>query len=285
MDNWNEIRTAAHVARLGTVSEAAKALGVHRATVTRHVEALEEILGARLFQRHARGFTPTELGAELLRIAEATDAQFGELHRLARGTSDDISGTVVVTALDVLVPFILPMIVEVQTRHPHLIVDLVTSDRVLKLEYGEAALAFRIGDKPDHPDNVVLKIMTIEMGLYAAPGYIARHGIPGGLDDAAHHFVGPDETAPRPPYFKWLAENVPQDRVRFRSNNVAGSFEAVKAGLGIGFLPRRIAEAAACEPVSPPDPLWTETVWAVTHMDLHRSSKVQALLDGIRKSA
>ena len=66
MENWDEIRTAYQVARLGTVSGAAEVLGVHHATVIRHIDALEKRLGAKLFQRHARGYTPTEAGRDLL---------------------------------------------------------------------------------------------------------------------------------------------------------------------------------------------------------------------------
>ncbi|MEJ8561823.1 LysR family transcriptional regulator [Yoonia sp. GPGPB17] len=283
MDNWNEIRTAAHVARLGTISAASAELGVHRITVTRHIDALESLLGAKLFQRHARGFTPTELGLELLRIADATDAQFGELYRLARGASDKIDGTVVITALDVLIPFILPMIAQVQNEHPGLNVNLVSSDRVLKLEYGEAALAFRIGAKPDHPDNVVIPALTIDMGLYASPQYIEIHGRPHHQDTfKAHRFVGPDDTAPRPLYFDWLEAHVPSNCIHLRCNNVVSTFEAAKAGLGIGFLPKHTAEALGCVQIMEPEPLWQETVWAVTHMDLHRSSKVQAVLSAVR---
>tara|TARA_R110002126_G_scaffold270887_3_gene414719 strand:+ start:156 stop:545 length:390 start_codon:yes stop_codon:yes gene_type:complete len=102
MDNWNEIRTAAHVARLGTISAAADALGVHRATVNRHIDMLETELGGKLFQRHARGFTATELGQELLRIADATDEQFGQLHRLANKHSVELKGELVVTSLEFL---------------------------------------------------------------------------------------------------------------------------------------------------------------------------------------
>lgn len=283
MDNWNEIRTAAQVARYGTISAASAALGVHRATVTRHIDALEGILGAKLFQRHARGFTPTELGQELLRIADATDAQFGELHRLARGASDAISGTVVVTALDVLVPFILPMIGEVQATHPSLTIDLVSSDRVLKLEYGEAALAFRIGHKPDHPDNVVVRVGTVEMGLYAASSYVKRYGLPQSDSFSDHAFVGPNEAAPRPPYFDWLTETIPEATIKLRTNSVASSFEAVKAGLGIGFLPKVTADKMGCVALRDPEPSWHEAIWGVTHMDLHRMSKVQAILGVLRK--
>ena len=67
MDNWDEVRTAYQVARMGTVSGAADVLGVHHATVIRHIDALEIRLGAKLFQRHARGYTATEAGTDLLR--------------------------------------------------------------------------------------------------------------------------------------------------------------------------------------------------------------------------
>ena len=77
--SWDEIRTAFQVARLGTVSGAAEALGVHHATVIRHIDALEAELGAKLFQRHARGYTPTEAGRELLDAAQDTDDRFAQL--------------------------------------------------------------------------------------------------------------------------------------------------------------------------------------------------------------
>ena len=79
MDNWDEIRTAFNVARIGTVSGAAEVLGVHHATVIRHIDAIEKRLGVRLFQRHARGYTPTEAGTDLLRVAQATDDQLNQL--------------------------------------------------------------------------------------------------------------------------------------------------------------------------------------------------------------
>jgi len=84
MDSWDEMRTAFAVARQGTVSGAAAALGVHHATVIRHIDALEARLGVKLFQRHARGYTPTEAGDELARVAGATDDQFSQLEARLR---------------------------------------------------------------------------------------------------------------------------------------------------------------------------------------------------------
>ena len=79
MENWDEIKTAFQVARMGTVSGAADVLGVHHATVIRHIDSLEGRLGVKLFQRHARGYTPTEAGRDLLQVAQATDDQFNQL--------------------------------------------------------------------------------------------------------------------------------------------------------------------------------------------------------------
>ena len=95
MDNWDEVKTAYHVARMGTVSGAAEVLGVHHATVIRHIDAIEARLAVKLFQRHARGYTPTEAGEDLLRVAQATEDQFNQLVGRMKGRGDDVSGELV----------------------------------------------------------------------------------------------------------------------------------------------------------------------------------------------
>ena len=271
MKNWDEIRTAAQVARLGTISAAAEALGVHRATVTRHVDSLEAALGAKLFQRHARGFSPTDLGRDLLRIADATDAQFGELFRLARGGMGDLTGVFTVTCVDVLVPTILPTITAFQAEHGGVRVHLVSSDRVLRLEYGEADIAFRIGPKPDHPDNVVLPVQRLPVGLY-------------GPATDTDRFAGPGRHTPPTPYFEWMRENVTPEQIVITSDSIAALWAAVHTGSAAGFLPRRMAETAGLVELTPAQDDWHEQVWAVTHVDLHRSTKVQAFVQTLRRA-
>ena len=261
MEKWNEIRTAASVARYGTITEAAGALGIHRATVTRHVDALEEALGAKLFQRHARGFTPTELGAELLRIADATDAQFGELKRMANGTVDDVAGTLTVTALDVLVSTVLPIVRAFRQQHSKVDLHL-------------------IGRKPDDPDNVVLPVMQLEVGLFGP----AESSSPVTTRDLrGQPIVGPDRETPKTPYFEWLTEHSDPKDVVLRSNSVATLWDAVRSGIGIGFLPRRLVHDRLAE-IVPAQPDWHEPVWAVTHVDLHRSARLQAFLKTLKAS-
>ena len=110
MDNWDEIRTAYQVARLGTVSGAAEVLGVHHATVIRHIDALENSLGAKLFQRHARGYTATEAGQDLLSVAGVASDQFTQLAGRIKGRGDEVTGDLIVTSLGSLSPLLVPTI-------------------------------------------------------------------------------------------------------------------------------------------------------------------------------
>ena len=168
MDNWDEVRTAYQVARMGTVSGAAEVLGVHHATVIRHIDAIEARLGVKLFQRHARGYTPTEAGDDLLRVAQATEDQFNQLVGRMKGRGEDVSGELVVTSLGSIAPLVVPTLTAFQEMHPDLIVRYLTGDRLFRLEYGEAHVAIRAGSAPDQPDNVVQPFRQEEVGLYAA---------------------------------------------------------------------------------------------------------------------
>ena len=122
MENWDEIRTAFQVARMGTVSGAADVLGVHHATVIRHIDALEKRLGARLFQRHARGYTPTEAGRDLLSIAKATEEQFSQLASRIKGQGETVTGELVVTTIAGIAGLMTPIMASFQAEHPGVIV-------------------------------------------------------------------------------------------------------------------------------------------------------------------
>lgn len=280
MDNWNEIKTAACVARCGTISKAADELGVHRATINRHIDALEAQLGGKLFQRHARGFTPTELGLELLRIADATDEQFAQLKRIANRTSDELSGEFIVTSIDALADFILPMLADFHADHPQVTTHFHSSNALVKLEYGEAHIAFRAGPKPQDPDNVVMPFVEIPVGLYASQKYVERYGTPKDIDDFPNHrFVGTKIDNPRAPSLKWIVDNIPRKAMSFTSNHIPINNRAVLLGNGIGFLTAlEASQNADLVEIMPPRAEWLTRSWALTHVDLHRSPKVQAFL-------
>jgi len=122
LENWDEIRTAYQVARLGTVSGAAEVLGVHHATVIRHIDALERRIGARLFQRHARGYTPTEAGRDLLAVAQTTQEQFNQLTSRSKGQGEAVTGELGVTSSAGSAGLITPVFATFQAADPGVLI-------------------------------------------------------------------------------------------------------------------------------------------------------------------
>ena len=286
MDNWDEIRTAYQVARKGTVSGAADTLGVHHATVIRHIDALEQRLGVKLFQRHARGYTATEAGNDLLQVAQATDDQFTQLAGRIKGQGEGVSGDLVVTSIEMMSELLTPILMRFQTSHPEVRVRFRTGDRVFRLEYGEAHVAVRAGRMPEEPDNVVQPFLTLGMALVAAAPYVAQYGLPKGVDDFKNHlFVGQDDDNSRAPFAKWMRANVPSDRIVYLASENRHMRDAVMAGAGIGFVQRHLLnQDLGLTEVIPPVEEWQSNLWLVTHVDLHRTSKVQAFLKFLKEN-
>lgn len=279
MDNWDEIRTAFQVARLGTVSGAADVLGVHHATVIRHVDALETRLGVKLFQRHARGYTATEAGQDLLRVAQATDDQFSQLAGRIKGRGNDVSGELVVTTIEGLSDLMMPVLTKFQNDHPDVILKYLTSARLFRLEYGEAHVAIRAGSPPSQPDNVVQPFAQLQFAIYGSREYIDTYGMPSLPDNMeGHRFVGSDDPASRAPFARWMRETIPERQVVFRSGDPQATRQAIFNGIGLGFLRTYECETRDLVEVHPPLPDWESRLWLVTHMDLHRTNKVQTFL-------
>ena len=287
MDNWDEIRTAYEVARAGTVSGAADALGVHHATVIRHIDALEGRLGVKLFQRHARGYTATEAGQDLMQVATATDDQFTQLAGRIRGQGEGVIGDLVVTSLGGLSPMLSPILARFRDEHPDVIVRYLTGDRVFRLEYGEAHVAIRAGNTPEEPDNVVQPLCEQHMHLVASPAYIAAHGMPNGEGDLENHwFIGPDDVDNRAPFNRWLMSKVARERILFRVTDGRAVMDAVLAGAGIGFISKwELDRHPELIEVMPARAEWAGDLWLVTHVDLHRTTKVQTFLSFVKASA
>lgn len=287
MDNWDEIRTAYQVARLGTVSGAAEVLGVHHATVIRHIDALENRMGVKLFQRHARGYTATEAGQDLMRVAQTTDDQLQQLEGRIKGRGNDVAGDLMVTSLVSFAPLMVPALTSFRQKYPEVIVRFLTDDRVFRLEYGEAHVALRAGASPQEPDNVVQPFNRQDIAMYAHRDYVAQNGLP--EDDAAlksHHFVAHDDPDSRAPFQRWLKAHVPFEQVVFRSTDARVIQSAIVEGAGIGFLgTREAAHYPDLVQIMPPRDEWASPLWLVTHVDLHRTAKVQAFLSHLKAFA
>ncbi|WP_347265969.1 LysR family transcriptional regulator [Paracoccus sp. (in: a-proteobacteria)] len=276
-DSWDDIRIALAVARAGTVSGAAQALGVHHATVIRRIDALEARLGARLFQRHPRGYALTEAGRALLEAGTQTEERFRRMAARISGAAERIEGDLVLTSLPELSDLVMPPLLGLLARHPGLRLRYVTDPRLFRLDAGEAHVAIRAGTRPTEPDYVVRRMTSVLAPLYAAPAYLERHGPVAQL--AGHRLILPAAAARQAPHMRWLEGRISRADIVMESNDASARTAAIRAGLGLGWLFPAQA-AGLVEVMALPE--WESPLWLVSHVDLNRTPKVQAVLAALR---
>jgi DNA-binding transcriptional LysR family regulator len=200
-----------------------------------------------------------------------------------RGRGADVSGELIVTSVAVLAPRLVPLLVEFMGEHPEIRVRYLTDQRLFKLEYGEAHVAIRAGKKPDQPDNIVQPLAKEPIALYATQAYRDQNGPLVDGEWEAHRFVATDDVNSRAPFYRWMHETIPADRIVYRASQDRTAFDGVYAGAGIGFL---FVHEAQNNPdlvqMLPPRDGWSSHLWLVTHVDLHRTAKVQTMVQFLK---
>lgn len=285
MERWTELRTALYVAKLGTVSAASDALDIHRATVNRHIDGLEEELGTRIFIRHGRGYTLTDAGQDVLRVAQKTEDLLQDLSGRVQGQTTDIVGEMTITTLPVFSKLLMEPIARFRADHSACRVLISATEDLARLEFAEAHIALRAGPKPDNPDYVVQAYATVPIGLYAHQSYLHRYGRPTDPNHlSGHAFVGSSAEPARAPFSVWLNERISPEQLALATENHRVREEAIFAGVGMGFLSSFEVEGRHdMVQIFAPQDDWRIPLWLVTHVDLHRTAKVQAMLSYIKR--
>lgn len=280
MNKWTEFYTAYQVAKLGTVTAAANALGFHRATVNRHIDLLEAELGAAIFLRHARGYALTDFGSEMLQVARKTDELISDLAGHAQKNNAQIDGEITVTVMPIFTSLLFEPIIRFREQNPLCNVNISATEDLERLEYGEAHVSIRARGKPDNPDYIVQPFRSIAFNLYAHQSYIDRHGMPStGEDMKRHQFLWLANDRGNAPFQKWIDEHVHPSQLSVTATNLTAKFDAVAAGVGLGFLTELEANAhSGLHKILPDNDQWRIPLWLVTHIDLHRTEKVQKML-------
>ena len=173
-----------------------------------------------------------------------------------------------------------------QKENPGLRIKLISEDRALRLEYGEAHLAIRAGLKPTESDNIVKHLLPIQFGMYAHNSYVKEMGNIQSSDDLSRHKYVLHTNIPIISIQNWIDDNIPMENVSFKSSNHTTLEKAVIDGMGIGIFPTFLAsESKDLKLVMPIVDAWSSDLWIVTHVDLHRTAKVKACSDLITKQA
>ena len=286
MEHWTELRTALMVARKGTIMNAAACLNIHRATVTRHIDYLEEQFDIKLFQRHPKGYELTEAGQLFLDVVGRADEMFEDLASKLKSQKNEIRGNFVVTTLLGITPIVMPAINAFRIENPQVNLRLETTAELARLEVGEAHVAIRAGQKPTNPDYVVQLFCYLPFGLYASDSYIRYYGKPSTTNLDHHLFVSAEDEQGRYPFTQWYKNNVRESQMSLTTDDLFALSQAVRDGVGIGFIGAHDAAASSnLVAIVSPSSDYAIPIWMVTHIDLHRTIKVQSFTKHLKAYA
>lgn len=276
--DWDQLRIFLAVARAGQILGAATRLGLNHATVSRHIAALEEHLGARLLERHSTGSTLTTAGERLKRTAEAMEAEFLRAQSDLSDTDHDLAGAVRVGAPDGFGTYFLAReLTALSCRHPELLIELVPLPRTFSLSRREADIAISL-DRPTHGRLIVRSLTGYGLSVYATRDHLHRFGQIATTEDLAGRVIvtGIEEMS-YSSALKYHDAVGSLSQVRFACASIAGQIEAVLSGNGVGvvhdFIAAQYPELMRILPAIH----FRRTYWIVSHSDTHHLRRVAAV--------
>jgi DNA-binding transcriptional LysR family regulator len=283
--DWQLYRTFLSVLKEGSLSGAARALGIAQPTVGRHIAALERALGLGLFTRSPTGLLPTEAALSLRTQAEAMDSTAASMERTAASHGAGIRGVVRITASDVIGVEVLPPIIgRLRQEHPDLKIELVLTNRVQDLLRREADIAVRM-TPPQQEMLIARRIGKIELGLYATRQYLADHGVPRNVGELSQHtLVGFDEETA---FVRSARKSLPafsRELFALRTDSDLAHMALVRAGAGLGLCQVPLAKRPAPETlvrVLPRQVALALETWITMHEDLRTRPSCRVTFDAL----
>lgn len=279
--DWSLWRSFGAVVEHGSLSAAARALGLSQPTLGRHVEALEAALGTVLFERTLSGLKPTETALRLYEPVETARHALAEAAVRAEGATSALSGSVRITSSTVMCHYVLPeLLYDLRQAFPQVAIELVPSDSVESLLLREADIAVRMF-RPTQLELVTRKLGEIAIVATAHERYIAQRGVPARPEDLVQHdLIGFDRSDLLIAVARQMGFTLSRSDFVVRTDSQTNMVELIRAGLGIGFAQELLVEATPglvrLLPGFHPPPL---EVWLTTHRELFTSRRIRAIYD------
>lgn len=271
-DNWDDLRFVLAVAQNGSVSAAARALGVNHATVLRRIAAFEDRHGSEIFDKTPRGYSLPPDRARLIEAAREAEAAMLAVTRLIEGAQAPLSGTVRVTSTDTFCHLLLPPILaEMRAESGNLLIGLICSNAQLDLARLDADITVR--PAPALPDDLIGESAgRLGFGVYTAPG-------------GADMWLGLNGVLARSRPGAWITETVPSDALAATADSFLTLRELAAAGLGRAVLPCFVGDAEArLRRIEAGLPDFGVEVWVASHPDLADIPRIRAVRGQLRRS-
>lgn len=279
--DWSLVRSFLAALEHGSLLGAARALGTSQPTLGRHMAELESQLGVLLFERTGRGLLPTDAALQLAEAARAMQAGADAMARAASGGAAAVSGTVRISASQPVACHVLPpVLAQMRQVLPEVQVELVASNAVSNLLRREADIALRMV-RPDQTTLVAKRIGSVGVTACAHRDYLRRRGTPRQpLDLLQHELVGNDRNSDIVRGFAGLGQTVTAEAFAFRTDDLIAYWQAVRAGLGIGFVATYLLrEDSAVLPLLPALKLPALPMWLTVHREIRTSARIRAVYD------
>lgn len=281
--DWNRARAFLVTAEEGSLSAAARALGLAQPTLGRQVDALEQELGVVLFERVGRGLRLTPAGHELIAAARAMGEAAQRLSIAAYGQNESIEGRVVISASDAYSGLLLPPILaRLKAAEPRITIEIVASNDASDLLRREADIAIR-NFRPTEPDLVARRLRDAGARLYGTPAYLESLGplrTASDLGRARIVGIGNDEALIKG--LNAIGIGLTMSSIALSCDNFLVMWAMVKQGLGLGIIDDRIGDADPQVARALPDlaPL-IFPVWLVAHREIHNSPRLRLVFDAL----
>lgn len=275
---WDDLRLVLAVVRGGGLSGAARRMGINHTTVLRRLNAAEERLGARLFERTPTGYIPTAAGEEMADVAARIEQDVLGLERRVSGRDVGLTGTVRCATVDTLAEYFLPPhLAAFRQAYPGIVVELSVSERIVNLTQRDADVAIRPTRQP--PENLVgRRLGQLASAIYGGIGYLDAR--PEVTDLADHDWLAFEESMAGTWISRWIASHYPDARIVMRSNILTVLFGAVKADMGVTVLPCFVAESEpALRRLTPLLDDMQTSLWILTHRDTRRSARIRVFME------
>ncbi len=277
---WDLYRSFLAVLDEGSLSKAARNLGLTQPTLARHIEQLEASLGATLFTRSPRGLVATDTALVLAPDARTMQSAAAALKRAASGAADVIEGTVRITASVVIGAEVLPGILrDLHAKHPKLSFELALSNETSDLLRRDADVAIRM-TRPKQTALVAKRVGDVMLGLHAHRDYIRRHGAPKTLAECVNHtLIGFDRDPAGLQFIKLLRLPLTRDMFAYRTDSDAALLNAIRAGCGLGVCQNGIGKRDNLVRLLPHELEFPLETWIVMHEDQRSNARMRVVFD------
>lgn len=272
--NWDNLRYVLMVANKGSISAAARELEVNRSTVLRRIERFQEDINCRIFNRGVDGYELTPEAEKMIDAAREVESTLYDMYRQIEGHELRLEGELRITTTDTfMVGLLAGPLARFRERHPHILLDVLVTSRILDLSRRDADVAIRPAQTPD-AGFTSRKLCDVHFSVYHKTGLDVQH------DWKQSNWIGVTDKLHTSPIGDWLDNNIDPARIVIRSDSLVAVRSCAEEGMGLALLPTMLGDTSpSLSRVEGAEINLTFGLWMLVHPDLVRSARVSAIID------